>query len=269
MEKLGDVKMEYKNPPVSLPDIQKVKKNKLPDIGTKYNEINNAYFVFIDVLGFKDTFTKGNVQSNIRKVFEYFNLLVSNMRFLGDKESFCYAGQTSDSLYFYTDNLSYLTRFINIFLHFNIFAMSQKVYFRGGISTGNLLVSKPYQFFGDCVIKSYSLEENIAKFPRIAIDKATRSKFKSVPEGWEFEEDGQSDRVYLNPFSKAVTKDITDDLGTTDAELYDINLDLIIDVQKKIYSNKSEHEFNDNLYCKYSYLLKRCDDLIKTLKACE
>lgn len=261
--------MEYKNPSVSLPDVQKVKKNKLPDIGTKYNEIDNAYFVFIDVLGFKDTFTKSGVQNNIRKVFEYFNLLVSNMRFLQDKESFCYAGQTSDSLYFYTDNLSYLTRFINIFMHFNIFAMSQKVFFRGGISTGNLLVSKPYQFFGDSVIKSYSLEENIAKFPRIAIDKATRNKFRTVPEGWEFEEDAQSDRVYLNPFSKAVTKNITDDLGTTDVELYDINLDLILDVQKKIVSSKNEHEFNDNLYRKYSYLLKKCDDLIKTLKACE
>lgn len=268
-DKLGDVKMEYKNPSIALPSVPKAKKNKLPDIGTKYTEIDKAYFVFIDVLGFKDTFTNGNVKANIRKVFEYFNLLVSKMRFLEDKESICYAGQTSDSLYFYTDNLSYLIRFVNIFLHFNMFAMSQKVYFRGGISTGTLFVNMPHQFFGECVIKSYSLEENIANFPRIAFDKATRNKFKTIPDGWDFEDDVQSDRCYLNPFSKAVTKDITDDLGTTDVDLHDINLELITDIQKKIASNKNEYEFNDKLYRKYSYLLKKCDGLIKTLKEFE
>ena len=265
MEKLGVVKMEYKNPPVELPGIAKTKRIKLPDIGTSYREIKTAYFVFIDVLGFKDTFQKGKFSENVQSVFEYFNLLVSQIQFLKREENNnCYAGQTSDSLYFYTDNLGYLTRFINVFLHFNIYAMSQGVYFRGGISTGNLFVNKPYQFYGNCVIKSFSLEEYIACHPRIAIDKATKNKFKKTPNGWKFDYDEENDRWFINPFSDAIYKDIGEDLGIPNGEFLNINYDLILEIKKNIAANKENFEFNDKLYQKYSYLLKSCNELIES-----
>ena len=167
--------MAYKNPLIKLPDESiNTKKSglssKLPDI-IEYRELNPTYFMFIDVLGFKDTFETS--ENEVKKVFEYFAKLINQMKCLDQHSDQCYAGQTSDSLYFYTDKLDYLVCFVNIFLHFNIYAMSQDIYFRGGISKGKLYVNKPFQFYGNCVINSFKLESDIAKLPRIAVDKST------------------------------------------------------------------------------------------------
>ena len=69
--------MAYKNPSVKLPDRSSdTKKTATSSKSTpiaEYRELTPAYFMFIDVLGFKDTFESSEKQ--VKKVFEYFALL--------------------------------------------------------------------------------------------------------------------------------------------------------------------------------------------------
>ena len=206
-----------------------------------------------------------NKNKNFQMVFEYFNSLVDEMRCLKEDPDNCYAGQTSDSLYFYTNQLTYLTEFINVFLHFNLYSMSKNVFFRGGIARGKLQYNRPYQFFGDCVINSYLLEESISKYPRITIDRKTIDDFKKIgfPD-WEF--DADKHRHYLNPFSKIVMNDISQYLISPSTKLQEIDVELIKKIRKSINDNINNSEFSDSVYEKYWYLMDRCDKLLETLK---
>lgn len=253
--------MSYKNPNVSLPDDKYIKKSRSKsNIGQKYETMEPAYFVFLDVLGFKETYD--NNRNQFRTVFEYFNSLINNMRCIVEDQKNCYAGQTSDSLYFYTNNLSYLIEFINVFLHFNIYAMSKNVFFRGGIAKGQLFRNEPYQFFGDCVINSYLLEENISKYPRITIDTDTMKDLDDYTADWSIK--NESHRHYLNPFSNVIFNDISQYLAPPYPTLQTVNISLIKTVKKNIKNNIRLYEFNSATYGKYWYLLDSCENLIKS-----
>ena len=256
--------MSYKNPPVKLPDNQKIKNTvSTEDTAKEYKELTSTYFAFIDVLGFKNSFNKK--KPTIRKVFEYFNSLMDQMRCLKDDSDNCYAGQTSDSLYFYTTKLNYLICFINIFLHFNIYAMSENIFFRGGIAKGTLYISKPYQFYGDCVINSFLLEENIAQMPRIAIDKQTMSDLKGkIEDIWDINHEFH--RNFLNMFSKVVLSDVRDYLDFPSANCKTIDMTLIKKAKDKIIKNIESLELDDKNYQKYCFLLKKCDNMISKIQ---
>lgn len=255
----------YINPSVKLPDKKNFINNKQHFRNVKeYREIKPAYFVFIDMLGFKATFNKSDTSTNIKDVFEYFNSLTDQMRCLQEDPKNCYAGQTSDSLYFYTSKVNYLICFINIFLHFNIYAMSKNVFFRGGIAKGTLYVNNPYQFYGDCVINSYLLEEEISNYPRVTIDKKTMEDIKDLIDSNYFEKD--SKRNYLKPFSSAVMEDISEYLDIKNADFRKIDIEFIKKVRKRILDNKNKNEFNDKNYQKYFYLLENCDEMLNGIK---
>lgn len=255
--------MEFKNPPIELPQREIIKNSvKVKENLGEYNELKSTYFVFMDVLGFKQTFS--NLTKEIKSVFEYFNSLMSQLGFLEKSPGKCYAGQTSDSLYFYTTDLNYLVCFINVFLHFGLYAMSKNVFFRGGISKGTLYVNKPYQFYGDCVINSFLLEEDIAQMPRIAIDKKTVKDLNGNTQNWNIEE--IKERTYLNFFSKSVLTDVDEYLDEPSAENQIIDLDFIKAIRTKITTNMTKLEFNDKTYQKYYYLKDSCDNFIKEIK---
>lgn len=261
--------MAYKNPTVNLPSSTSKKAIKSTEkIIKKYTKMAPTYFVFLDVLGFKETYNKNTKGENLfQEVFEYFHSLVNEMRCLKEDPKHCYAGQTSDSLYFYTDTLKYLYDFINVFLHFNLCAMSKNIYFRGGIAKGELYYNEPYQFFGDCVISSYLLEENISNYPRITIDEKTIADLESLKlKIWDFDEDANTHRHHLNPFSKTVMQDISEYLTPFAPPLQEINVELIQDIEKNIKNNIKQSEFSNSIFEKYWYLSDRCAALLKSLK---
>lgn len=252
--------MTYNNPTIKLPDrpgdAKKTGTSSKSSAAVEYREMSPAYFMFIDVLGFKDTFESSKNQ--VRTVFEYFAKLINQMQCFKKDSEHCYAGQTSDSLYFYTDKLEYLVSFVNVFLHFNIYAMKNNIYFRGGISKGELNVNEPYQFYGNCVINSFKLESEIAKFPRIAVDKKTFEDLKKYKPHWNF--DGEDDpekenRHYINPFSPIVLEDIDMYLGVSGAQYHKNDLSVFKVVEKNLKENVKKHEFSDSTYNKYLYLL--------------
>ena len=245
--------MPYINPIPSLNDnIENISINDESD----YIQINEVYFAFIDVLGFKKTFDdikisqEKNNANKYRDVFNYYFSLMSAAKLMkGSYNKSCYAGQTSDSLYFYTDRADYLFEFIKIFSHFNLYAMSQNVFFRGGIAKGSLYKKEKYQFYGDSVIGAYLLESNISKNPIITIDEKTHNDMLRIEEYNNFFDTFQN-RYYIKPFN-SLNKDVNLQIDES-FFLKEIN---ITDIRNNILKNKSVFEYDMNNYTKYVFLL--------------
>ena len=221
-----------------------------------YPRHRNIYFAFIDVLGFKQTFDENreNPRSHFAKdyeaVFKYFGQLLNNSNIV--QAEFSCAGQTSDSLYFYTDRIDFLGEFLKIYLHFSLYAMSQKIFFRGGIAKGDLYANLPHQFYGDCVIKAYLLEEKIAKFPRIALDRETYTSLLTLSGMREMlQEDEKAGRFYVKPFVPIAKSELT---AITNLEEDQIRSVVSKDILKHIRDEKKRFEFDEHNYPKYHFL---------------
>lgn len=222
-----------------------------------YRHYEKYYFAFIDVLGFKKNFME-NKKAMCKEtpnpydiVFEYYFKLMNKSLISknGDADSF-YAGQTSDSLYFYTNNPQYLLDYIKIFQHFNNYAMSKDVFFRGGIAKGFLHTNEKYQFYGDSVIKAYLLESVVAVKPIVLIDEEIFSDLKNRYGDEMVEEliETHADRHYIKLFDVAFDIDLLFDERMA---LENINMK---DVEANILKNKKEFEFDPSNFNKYSFL---------------
>lgn len=250
--------MAYLNPIPTLDDyVENDQSENKPD----YKPMKEVYFAFIDVLGFKKTFDdikiskESDIANKYRDVFNYFFTLMNSAKFMeaGEKTG-CYAGQTSDSLYFYTDRTDYLMQFIKIFSHFSLYAMSKDVFFRGGIAKGTLYKKEKYQFYGDCVIGAYLLESKISKYPVIVIDEKTHNDMSKV-NGYSDFVNKMQERNYIKPFytlNRKIILDINDDsiLNEIDSEK----------IKNNIHENKNAFEYDANNYAKYVFLLKELEE---------
>lgn len=221
---------------------------KIEDNLNIYQTNKNTYFVFIDVLGFKETYNFPKSKNRFEKVFSTY------LRFMDEAEfniegANTYYGQTSDSLYFYTTEIQKLIGFIKFFSYFNCIAMQNNVFFRGGIAKGELKTKNPYQFLGDSVIKAYLLESEIAKNPRIAIDKKSYEELKRNKDILEhIQVDKKNERYYLKLFVKNL-KLAT--IFSSEVDLEDIDYDTI---KRNINKCMKTNEFNDSIYRKYNFI---------------
>lgn len=84
----------------------------------------------------------------------------------------------SDNILFfapYKDEADMLNLYINLLYGLSAFLVQfpkGDIFFRGGIARGNLYFDEKLHFvFGSGLVKAYFLESQIAKYPRIAIDK--------------------------------------------------------------------------------------------------
>lgn len=263
--------MSYKNPVPGLPeDRPGIKKKQEHSESQKgYPMYDNIYFAFIDVLGFRQTFDehredpKKQFAKDYADVFSYFSSLLQNAKFMQrGYEIIPQFGQTSDSLYFYTDRPDHLAEFIKIYLHFSLYAMSQNIFFRGGIAEGCLFINEPYQFYGDCVIKAYLLEEKIAKYPQIALDEETYTVLKDMPDiASALQKETGTGRYYLKPFVQVTRNELA---AITNLELSQIKQIEKKMVLKHIRDGKKRFEFDERNYPKYHFLAQKIGDL-KTL----
>lgn len=245
--------MAYLNPIPDLEDELEVPKSESE---SDYVHMNEVYFAFIDVLGFKKTFDdikiskEPDIADKYRDVFNYYFALMNAAKFMEKgKSTGCYAGQTSDSLYFYTERPDYLMQFIKIFSHFSLYAMSKNVFFRGGIAKGSLYKKEKYQFYGDSVIGAYLIESNISKNPIITIDEKTHADMLSFSE-YEDIVDVYQNRNYIKPFeflNKNVVLDIDENflLNEIDSKQIETN----------IRDNKNAFEYDVSNFSKYVFLL--------------
>ena len=251
--------MAYKNP---VPTLANASIGRHNDVMEDYPMHENVYFAFIDVLGFKQAFDENREDPQKRfaqkyeSVFKYFSQLMRSAKFAcsgGSK-----AGQTSDSLYFYTNRIDYLAEFIKVYLHFSQYSMSQNVFFRGGVAKGCLFVNEPHQFYGDSVIKAYLLEEKISKFPRIAFDRDTFHALSGISEIKDaLVEEKKSGRFYLTPFAKVSKTELVSITGLDISQIRSIDREKMASYIDK---GKSQFEFDERNYPKYQFL---ADEFIK------
>ena len=248
--------MAYKNPE---PKLDEIVEEVFEEKGNDYIKSEKVYFAFIDVLGFKKTFDDIRISQKefeaekYRDVFNYFFELMNAARFMRrGSDSGCYAGQTSDSLYFYTERIDYLVQFIKIFSHFNLYAMSKDVFFRGGIAKGNLYRKENYQFYGNSVIYAYLLESVVSRNPIIVIDENTNKDLKNDKNYCkEYREmiAEKSGRYYIRPFA-FLNREVI--LEIDRFEKKEIDTEAIV---KNIKKNKSLFEYDVKNYEKYNFLL--------------
>lgn len=257
--------MPYENP---IPEFDDEREISQETEAVDYEPMREVYFAFIDVLGFQKTFNDMKIShgkeetknyknaEKYRDVFNYYFALMNAAKFMEKgKDTGCYAGQTSDSLYFYTDRTDFLMQFIKIFSHFNLYAMSKDVFFRGGIAKGALFKKEKYQFYGDSVIGAYLLESNISKNPIIMIDEQTNKDINTISEYNDLIETND-ERHYIKPFAlieKRLSLDIDEDFIERD-----INVEII---KQNIESNKQAFEYDANNYSKYIFLQKKLNSI--------
>lgn len=255
--------MAYVNPEPKLDDIESAMEEETE---SDYTRMEEVYFAFIDVLGFKKTFDdiriskEDNMADKYRDVFNYYFKLMGEARFMeGGERTGCYAGQTSDSLYFYTDRTDFLVEFMKIFSHFNLYAMSNNVFFRGGIAKGNLYKKEKYQFYGNSVIYAYLMESVISKYPIIVIDEKTDEDMKKNPE-YSAMVDYNNGRCYIKPF-EFLDKDVV--LDTVNSNKRPIQKDKI---KHNIEENRSLFEYDAKNYEKYVFLQNELEKHNKSIE---
>lgn len=266
--------------PFDKPDVSiKLDKNKkvhsIDDNGLicNYQNAGDVFFAFIDVLGFKKAFEEDLIRQDISTsedamksavlygdVFAYFFELISRSN-LGSRigENDYYAGQTSDTIYFYTKFPNIMLDFLKIFSYLNLYAMTKNVFFRGGIAHGNLYKNQAYQFYGESVIRAYQLENDIAKNPVIIVDDYTLESLSMLDQDLckEIIIQDKSGRNYIEPF--ALWKSNYSLEGVLpNYELRDLSKK---DVKESIESNVKKHEYDSRNYSKYIFLLNRFKEL--------
>ena len=255
--------MAYTNPIPSLPsdDVGNTSSNRSVLI-ENYDFYKSVYFAYIDVLGFKQAFDDNRKDPQkqfaeaYKDVFKYYGQLLRNANIV--QAGFSTAGQTSDSLYYYTDRIDFIAEFIKIYLHFSLYAMSKDVFFRGGIANGCLFVDSPYQFYGDCVIKAYLLEEKISRFPRIALDYKTYHDLQEIDDVREMlVSEKNTGRFYLNPFFHVNESELISITNLDSSQIQPIEKAAIL---HNIESGRTRFEFDDNNYQKYQYLFVNFKD---------
>lgn len=252
--------MAYVNPE---PELNDVFEETNADSESDYTRMEEVYFAFIDVLGFKKTFDdiriseEENMADKYRDVFNYYFELMNAARFMEKgKNTGCYAGQTSDSLYFYTDRVDFLLEFMKIFSHFSLYAMSKDVFFRGGIAKGNLYKKEQYQFYGNSVIYAYLLESVISKYPIVVIDENTNEDMKNIQE-YNSMIDCKNERYYIRPF-KYLNEDANLDISNFITREIDVEA-IIQNVEK----NRRLFEYDSKNYDKYVFMqneLNKCNE---------
>lgn len=263
----------YKNPKPVLDDdrLELEKESIYGEASAEYKKVDNIYFAYIDVLGFKQTFdenrknTRSPFARKYERAFQYYSFLMNRAKFV-TQNNYCNAGQTSDSLYFYTDRIDFMIKFIRLYSHFSLYAMTENVFFRGGIAKGNLFISQPHQFYGDSVIKAYLLENSIAKYPHVAIDEQTYKELSKNKDAVGMIE-CDNGRNYIKPFIYIDLEELRQLIDAGEDSIHNIDITQWEKIGAKIRYNKRRFEFDDKNYLKYNYLLNQYQKLSPFEKA--
>lgn len=227
-----------------------------------YKKGDDVYFAFIDILGFKQTSDEELKQgatafkNTCKLVFEYYFSLINASRF--NESNKCYAGQISDSLYFYTKSEMILVDFLKLFSYFNLFAMSENVFFRGGVARGELFVKEPHQFYGNSVIYAYLLESVVAQRPTIYFSEEVHNALKDSEIRNGLIEQGH--RFFLSPFL-GYQFDIKDILQhDVSVPLKSISDEVKEKIRKNIDKNITKFQYDNNNFEKYIFLLNKFNE---------
>lgn len=226
------------------------------------SERRNSLVAYLDVLGFKNhvknylnptNITHKNILNNYKNAFEQAKKLHYIRAF--DEINLIKYKQFSDSISlsmpsFNNDQLEALIFciFIHLVRSFYHHMLQNHFYLRGGISTGFHYEDEDI-IFSDSLIKAYTLENEVAKYPRILLDNELIIRLKTL---WTNKKEmlllfgmdkiiieDQEGSTFINPFNYAQSMEkLISDGYTEIPSLYDKNKNLrtnSIENDKKIH----------------------------------
>ncbi len=154
-------------------------------------EVKKHIILFLDILGYsslitscKDSQTENcyldkvhSIMSNLSEYIEKRNTAIdqqNNNLHLSRFKSLLF----SDNILFfapYEDETDMQNLYMNLLYGLSVFLIQyvkEDIFFRGGITKGNLFYDEKLHFvFGSGLVKAHYLESKVAKYPRIVIDK--------------------------------------------------------------------------------------------------
>lgn len=151
-------------------------------------QLNDYYILYLDILGYKSHMAKTNNDPETQK--EFFNQIKYIVDDCYKKESEKKNGKSYIKVKVFSDNILFAIRVIkdskqndeNIRRLCSIASRMQEMFlrrygilFRGAITKGQLYIDDRF-VFGQGIINAYELENNLALYPRILIDKGLESE---------------------------------------------------------------------------------------------
>jgi hypothetical protein len=237
----------------------------------KYLHSENVFFVFIDILGFKDDYLNAKadkIKKKFSDFFEHYFEMLAHSKIIDDYTPFeGYAGQTSDSLFFYTYRIDYLIEYLKFYTYFSLYAMQNEIFLRGGVAKETLVTSQKYQFFGPSVINAYLLESEISKYPVVTIDKTTFDEIIKVissdTSALLINSDKAKKRYYLQPFYYLAQQRCLSSTSFEESFAEEINKEKI---NRVLCKQLTTYEYNDKIYPKYVFLKNEFDKILDESK---
>lgn len=154
-------------------------------------EVKNHIVLFLDVLGYSYIVTSckhsqdenyyldkiHGLMSSLSNYIEEWNSNIDRQGNTLNLSRFKSLLFSDNILFFapYEDEIDMSNLYMNLLYGLSTFLVQyakEDLFFRGGIAKGNLFYDEKLHFvFGSGLVKAYSLESNVAKYPRIAIDQ--------------------------------------------------------------------------------------------------
>lgn len=154
-------------------------------------EVKNHIVLFLDILGYSKIVTSCQDDHDENYYLERIHSLMSSLSDYIEEwnSNIDQQGNTlnlsrfksllfSDNILFfapYENETDMSNLYMNLLYGLSTFLVQytkEDLFFRGGIAKGNLFYDEKLHFvFGSGLVKAYSLESNVAKYPRIAIDQ--------------------------------------------------------------------------------------------------
>lgn len=170
-------------------------------------EVQNHIVLFLDILGYSNIISNCKDKQMENYYLDKIHGIMSNLsRFIEKRH--IYIDQQNDNLHLsrfrsllFSDNILFFAPYKNEIdkdnLYMNLlYGLSEflvrytkeDIFFRGGITAGNLYYDENLHFvFGSGLVKAYTLESSVAKYPRIVID----NELKSSPIFWGISQENE------------------------------------------------------------------------------
>lgn len=153
-------------------------------------EVQNHIVLFLDILGYSNIISNCKDKQMENYYLDKIHSIIFNLSRFIEKRHIC-IDQQNNSLHLsrfrsllFSDNILFFAPYKNEIDKCNLYMnllyglseflvryIKEDIFFRGGITAGNLYYDENLHFvFGSGLVKAYTLESSVAKYPRIVID---------------------------------------------------------------------------------------------------
>lgn len=238
-------------------------------------EVQNHIVLFLDILGYSNIISNCKDKQMENYYLDKIHSIMSNLsRFIEKRH--IYIDQQNDSLHLsrfrsllFSDNILFFAPYKNEIdkdnLYMNLlYGLSEflvrytkeDIFFRGGITAGNLYYDENLHFvFGSGLVKAYTLESSVAKYPRIVID----NELKPSPILWGITQENEI--YYLDYLS--LGHSLIRDSGIPEHTQMEYFSSCLKEQKNAISKAYQKYLKNERVFPKYQWLAKYHNDYCK------